>query len=84
LTAVRVFLATWLHRKAAAGRQQLRQFCSEATAKRGPARQALVVETGLVPLLAWVVDQGAGTPLALALEATTLGPRVTVLALRGG
>src|SRR4029077_17404430 len=81
LTAVSLFLATWLHRKEDAVRQQWREFCYEATAKGGTARQELVVETGFVPLLAWVVDQWEGTQLALALEATTLGTRVTVLAL---
>jgi len=74
-------LATWLHRKEDAVRQQLREFCYEATAKRGTARQELVVETCFVPLLAWVVDQWEGTQLALALDATTLGTRFTVLAL---
>jgi hypothetical protein len=81
LTAVSVFLATWLHRKEDAVRQQLRAFCYEATAKRGTARQELVVETCFVPLLAWVVDQWEGTQVALALDATTLGTRFTVLAL---
>jgi Transposase DDE domain len=81
LTAVSVFLATWLHRKEDAVRQQLREFCYEATAKRGTARQELVVETCFVPLLAWVVEQWEGTQLALALDATTLGTRFTVLAL---
>ena len=81
LTAVSVFLATWLHRKEDAVRQQLREFCYEATAKRGTARQELVVETCFVPLLTWVVDQWEGTQLALALDATTLGSRFTVLAL---
>jgi DDE family transposase len=81
LTAVSVFLATWLHRKEDTVRQQLREFCYEATAKRGTARQELVVETCFVPLLAWVVDQWEGTQLALALDATTLGTRFTVLAI---
>jgi hypothetical protein len=40
-----------------------------------------VVETGFVPLLAWVVGQGAGTQWALALEAPTVGTRLTGLAL---
>src|SRR6266705_4765741 len=44
LTAVSAFLATWLGRKEPAVRQQLREFCYEATAKRGTARQELVVE----------------------------------------
>jgi Transposase DDE domain len=81
LTAVSTFLATWLGRKEPAVRQQLREFCYEATAKRGAARQALVVETCFVPRLGWVVAQWEGTPLALALDATTLGTRFTVLAL---
>jgi hypothetical protein len=81
LTAVSVFLATWLHRKEDAVRQQWREFCYEATAQRGTTRQELVVETCFVPLLAWVVGQWEGTPLALALDATPLGTRFTVLAL---
>jgi len=81
LTAVSAFLATWLHRKEDAVRQQLREFCYEATAKRGTARHALVVETCFVPLLAWIVGQWEGTQLALALDATTLGTRFTVLVL---
>ncbi len=81
LTAVSAFLAPWLHRKANTVRQQWREFCSEATAKRGPARQALVVETCCAPLLAWMVSLWHGTQLALALDATTLGTRFTVLVL---
>src|SRR5262249_19242423 len=80
LTAVSAFLATWLHRKADAVRQQWREFCYEATARRGTARQEVVVEPCFMPLLAWVVDQWEGTQVALALDATTLGTRVTVLA----
>ena len=81
LTAVSAFLATWLGRKEPPVRQQLRKFCYEAAAKRGMARCALAVEPGFVPLLAWVVEQWEGTQLALALDATTLGTRFTVLAL---
>ena len=82
LTAGRAFLATWLRRKEATMRQQWREFGDEATAKRGTARQALVVETGVVPWLPWVVAQWEGPPWARALAATTLGPRFTVVALR--
>ena len=81
LTAVSAFLATWLGRKEPAVRQQLREFCYEATAKRGTARCALAVEPCFVPLLTWVVDQWEGPQLALALDATTLGNRFTVLAM---
>src|SRR4051794_31736533 len=83
LTAVSAFLATWLHRTEDTVRQPLREFCYEATAKRGTARQELVVETCFVPRLVWVVDQWEGPQLALALDATTLGTRFTVLALSG-
>jgi hypothetical protein len=81
LTAVSAFLATWLHRKEETVRQPLRECCYEATAKRGTARQELGVETCFVPLVAWVVDQWEGTQVALALDATTLGTRFTVLVL---
>jgi hypothetical protein len=60
----------------------LRAFGYEASAKRGPTRCALAVEPCFVPLLAWVVTQWQGTQVALALDATTLGTRFTVLALR--
>jgi hypothetical protein len=81
LTAVSAFLATWLGRKEPAVYQQLREFCYEATAKRGTARQELVGASCFGPLLTWVVDQWEGTQMALALDATTLGDRLTVLAI---
>lgn len=82
LTAVTLVLAAALGRKEAAVRQQLREFCSEATAKAGQQRAALVVEDCFVPLLRWVVSWWQGTHLALALDATTLGQRFVVLAIR--
>jgi hypothetical protein len=81
LTAVSAFLATWLGRNEPAVRQQWRECCDEAAAKRGTDRCALPVAPCVVPLLAWVVTQWEGTPWALALDATTLGTRFTVLAL---
>jgi hypothetical protein len=81
LTAISAFLATWLGRKEPAVRQQWRELCYEATATRGATRCALAVEPCFVPLLAWVVSQWEGTQLALALDATTLGTRLTVLAI---
>src|SRR5262249_661698 len=81
LTAVSAFLATWLGRKEPTLRQQLPEFCYEAAAKRGPTRCALGVEPCFEPLLGWVVEQWEGPQLALALDATTLGTRFTVLAI---
>lgn len=40
------------------------------------------METCFAPLLAWVISWWQGTQLALALEATTLGQRVVVVAVR--
>jgi hypothetical protein len=81
LTAVSLFLATWLRRKDQTVRPQLREWCYEAAAKRGDQRQALVVEECFGPLLRWVLGRWQGTQLALALDATTLGSRFTVLAI---
>jgi hypothetical protein len=81
LTAVATCLAVWLRRQEQTVRQQLREFCDEAEAKRGDQRQALCVAHCVVPLLAWVLSRWQGTQLALALDATTLGTRFTVLAL---
>ncbi len=81
LRAVSTFLGQWLDRTPHTVRQQLREFCDEAGAKRGVHRQEVVVETCFVPLLTWVVSGWEGQQLALALDATTLGQRFVVLAL---
>ena len=81
LTAVATFLAVWLRRQEQTVRQQLREFCYEAEAKRGTQRQALAVDPCFVPLLRWVLSGWQGTQLAMALDATTLGLRFTVLAI---
>ena len=83
LTAVSAFLATWLGRTEPAVRQPWRALGDEAAAQRGPPRGARAVEPCLVPRLAWGVPQWEGTPWALVLDATTVGTRLTVLALRG-
>jgi hypothetical protein len=80
LTAVATFLAVWLRRQEQTVRQQWREFCYEAEAKRGDQRQAICVERCFVPLLAWVLSRWQGTQVALALDATSLGVRFTVLA----
>ena len=80
LTAVSVCLAVLMKRQENTVRQQLREWCYEADAKRGDQRQALEPETCFVPLLQWILSTWQGTQLALALDATTLGTRFTVLA----
>ena len=81
LTAVTAFLATWLRRQEQTVRQQRREWCDEADATRGDQRQAFDPQACFVPLLQWIVGQWQGTQLALALDATTLGTRFTVLAI---
>ena len=49
LTAVSLFLAQGLERKPNTVRQQLREFCYEAQAKRGGPRQEVQVETCFAP-----------------------------------
>jgi hypothetical protein len=79
LTAVSLFLAKGLERKPNTVRQQLREWCYEAQAKRGQPRQELAVETCFAPLLGWVLSWWEGTQLAIAVDATTLGQRFIVL-----
>src|SRR5438309_6632106 len=83
LTTVAMFLASLLGRSYDAQRQQLREFCYDAADKRGQQRRAVEVALCFKPLLCWVL---AWWPLgekrvALALDATTLGQRFTVLAV---
>jgi hypothetical protein len=63
--------------------QRLREWCYEAPAKRGAKRRALEVSTCFAPLLRWVLSRWpADEPrLALALDATTLKKRFTVLTM---
>src|SRR5215831_12786393 len=81
LTAVSHLLAKGMRRKEQTVRQQWREGYYDTRRKRGAKRQALRVETCFAPLLGWVVSWWQGTPLALALDATTLGQRFVVLAL---
>lgn len=79
LTAVALYLATGLKKKENSVRQQLREFYYEAEAKRGAGRQELDVTASFADLLGWVLARWEGTQLALALDATSLGQRFTVL-----
>ncbi len=81
LTAVVAVVAAATQRKENTVRQQLREFCYEAGAKRGAKRQEVAVSACFVPLLRWVLEGYHGKHLALALDATTLGDRFVVLAI---
>ena len=81
LSAVSNLLATGRQRQEQTVRQQWRAWDDDAKRKRGPKRQERRVETCFAPLLGWVVCWGQGTPLALALDATSWGQRFVVLAV---
>ena len=82
LSAVSNLLAEGVQRNEQTVRQRLREWYYDAPRKRGPKRQELRGETCFPLLLGWVVSWWHGTQLALAIDATTLGQRFGVLALR--
>jgi hypothetical protein len=82
LSAVSRLLAAGMQRNEQTVRQRLREWYDDAKRTRGTTRQALRVETCFPLVLGWVVRGWHGTPLALALDATTVGQRCVVLALR--
>jgi hypothetical protein len=83
LTTVACTVAQLLGKKEAATRQQLREWCYDKEDKRGRQRQDWDVSTCFGPLLAWVLTwwDPAERRLALAMDATTLGQRFTVLVI---
>jgi len=62
-------------------RERLRDWYRDSDAKAGDQRNELDLSTCWAPWLAWVIDGWRGQQLALALDATTLGKRFTVLAV---
>ena len=62
-------------------RSRLQEFYQPAAAKSGRQRDQLDVRTCFAPLLAWILQGWQSTRLALALDATSLGDRFTVLSL---
>jgi len=62
-------------------RSRLQEFYQPAAAKSGRRRDQLDVTTCFAPLLAWVLRGWKSTRLALALDATSLGDRFTVLSI---
>lgn len=83
MTTVVVLLAQLLGQRENTVRQRLREWCYDADDKRGAHRQAVEVAAYYAPLLRWVLSWWAGEErrLALALDASTLGARFTVLAI---
>lgn len=87
LTSVAALLAALLSRRESALREQLRDWyreaCHKRGAKRGDKRRTLEVHTCFAPLLRWVVSlmPSGCRQLALAMDASTLGQRFTLLSI---
>ncbi len=83
ITSVAAVLAPLLGAKENTLRQRLREWCYAAKDKRGPKRTALDVTTCFAPLLRWVLAWWPPTErrLVLAMDASTLGQRFTVLCI---
>ena len=62
-------------------RQRLREFYVEKERKKGEHRQELEVSHCFEPLLRWILSLWHGDCLTLALDATTLNDRFSVLAI---
>lgn len=82
MTQVSNWLANLLEVPRARLRQRLREWDYEAAAKRGKHRREVQVKACFAELLGWVVAQWQGDhQMALALDASTLGERFTVIAV---
>lgn len=83
LTTVACTVAQLLGKKESAARQQLREWCYDKADKRGRHRQDWDVTTCFGPLLTWILSwwDPSERRLALAMDATTLGQRFTVLVI---
>ncbi len=87
LSSVAIMLAYLLDRSEVALREQLRDWYRDAAhkrgARRGDQRRSLEVATCFPALLRWVVawSPAACRQLALAMDASTLGQRFTILTI---
>ena len=81
LSQVSVLLALFLGQPEETLRQRLREWYYPAKDKAGHHRRTLEIATCFAPLLRWVLAwwPDESQELALALDATTLGQRFTVL-----
>jgi hypothetical protein len=81
LPAVANILSPLLQKSFNTVRQRLREWYKAAPEKAGPRRRELELATCFAPLLAWVLKNWPCPRVALALDATTLADRLTVLSL---
>ena len=83
ITSVVALLAPLVGQSESTLRQRLREWCDDAKDKKGKQRQELDVSSCFGPLLRWIVSWWAEGEhrLALALDASTLSDRFTVLCI---
>ena len=81
LNSVAVTLAAMMGVGYSTIRSRLQEFYQPASAKSGTRRRQLDVTTCFPPLLAWTLKGWPSNRLALALDATSLGDRFTVLSI---
>ena len=83
LTTVATVLGLLLHQSPLTLRQRLREWCYAAADKKGRHRQDVPVASCFGPLLRWVLAWWPAEERRrlLAMDATTLGQRFTVLAI---
>ena len=81
LSRVAWALAELLNQSYQSVQQRLREFYLPASKKWGGKRRELEVEACFAPLLAWLLQGWRGLRLPIALDATNLGDRFTVLSI---
>jgi hypothetical protein len=81
LSCVAFALSAWLGQKFQTVRERLRDWYCSAADKSGRRRRDLPVPACFAPLLAWILKDWTGLRLAIALDATSLSSRFTVLAV---
>ena len=83
ITTIVSLLATVLACPKTNLRQRLREWCYDAQDKTGGKRTELDLASCFAPLMGWIISRWATTPsrLALALDASPLSSRFTVLAI---
>lgn len=81
LCRVAFCLSQWLDQGYHAVRERLRDFYCPKQDKSGRKRRDLDIEACFPGLLAWVLRRWQGKELAIAIDATTLGQRFTVLVI---
>ena len=83
LSTVTVFLAEILEQPENTVKERLRQWYLDGGEKKGKKRSQIDVEQSFVPLLSWILSwwSSAEKSLVLAVDASTLGQRFTLLVI---